>query len=149
MGGCRHSASPHRTPHGRAYTPPSLIPKGPPAKTHHLGDGQWAYNRDLLRRAGALPDSHLAPCPGAGGGPGATGGPAQASGGGQEQQGQQEQHQHQHQHQHQQQLWDFIARSREIYDDASAARPSFPGAPDDYRRRQYRVSGSSWEVQVE
>jgi hypothetical protein len=46
-------------------------------------------------------------------------------------------------------LADFIARSKAIYDDASEARPAFPGAPDEYRQRRYTVTGPRlWNVEV-
>ena len=44
----------------------------------------------------------------------------------------------------------YIRLSREIYNDAGAARPPFTGEADAYRRRQYHVdrTKSSWSVEV-
>jgi len=39
-------------------------------------------------------------------------------------------------------LESFFATSQEIYDHTTQARPPFPGAPDDHRRRHYEVAAN-------
>jgi uncharacterized membrane protein len=36
-------------------------------------------------------------------------------------------------------LASFLATNKVMYDDVNQGRPAFPGAPDTYRRREYKV----------
>ena len=109
--------------------------------THHLGDKQWDYCLDLLRRAGRGGVSQGLLSEGSNvdgldestsrGGTGAQGHLAAVA-------------------ELRQRQRAYIRLSREIYNDAGAARPPFTGEADTYRRRQYHVdrTKSSWSVEV-
>jgi hypothetical protein len=105
--------------------------QGDVRNTHHLGDKQWDYCLDLLRRAGRggtpAPEADAAEEGGTGAKP-----PLSAV------------------VELRRRQRDFIRLSKEVYDDAGGARPAYTGEPDTYRARQYRVdrAANSWGVTV-
>jgi hypothetical protein len=42
----------------------------------------------------------------------------------------------------------WLLTNQQIYEDVQRSRPPFPGGPDDYRRREYRVDRATggWSV---